>query len=370
MSAERIRAAVPYVGMVVPRGARLPRKVHFRTDAVIAVRTAAASELEVAVRTGGEPGGFNRRREYIGYDRALWLPVETDAGGPIAAADALRAIAEGAPKLGNRTNPFACIGRTLRSWQFEDARTIEEMPLRRLDSEDRADALARAARVGDDLLLIDDGRLLRRSVGPFWKAVEAVSPYVVNPEFSLPTTNGIYFGVLREDDAAEFAEAEWGMPLSNDFLEIGDPSFIEDRDALIAARAIATFRTMQGMAQIAKARPTLEPQIVPSLEAAGELYGREHTELTRGILEYPACPGMRDLDPKEIVAAAEGTRAFFENRLDTRNDDVRKAFMHLRRQFETSVGPAVRRWDVHERDRLGVADEAPEIMAAAPGAGA
>jgi hypothetical protein len=370
MSVERILAAVPYVGTVVPRGARKPRDVCFRAEAALEVRTAAASDLEIAVRTGGEPDGMNRRREYIGYDRALWLPVLDDLGRPMTATAALGAIAAGGPRLGAQPNPFGRIGRTLRVADFEAAAPLEEMPLRRLDTEDRVDVLARAARVAADLLLVDDGRILRRSVGPFWKMAENVAPYVVNPEFSLPTTGGILFGVLREDDAAEFADAEWGLAVSNDFLEIGDRRFIEDRDALIAARAIANFRTMQGMAQIAKARPSLDPLLSPVLEAAGRLYGRDHAELSRGLLEYPACPGMPELAPSEIVEAAEGMRAFFENPLETRNDDVRKAFMLLRKQFETSVGPAVRRWDVHERDRLGVADEAPEIMPASPGAAA
>lgn len=370
MSVERILAAVPYVGTVVPRGGRKPRDVCFRTEAALEVRTAAASDLEIAVRTGGEPDRMNRRREYIGYDRALWLPVLDDLGRPMTATAALGAIAAGGPRLGAQPNPFGCIGRTLRAAEFEEAGPLEEMPLRRLDYEDRVDVLARAARVADDLLLVDDGSILRRSVGPFWKMAENVAPYIVNPEFSLQSTGDILFGVLREDDAAEFADAEWGLTVSNDFLEIGDRRFIEDRDALIAARAIANFRTMQGMAQIAKARPSLDPLLAPVLEAAGKLYGRDHGELTRGLLEYPACPGMPDLAPAEIVEAAEGMRAFFENPLETRNDDVRKAFMLLRKQFESFVGPAVRRWDVHERDRLGIADDAPEIMPAGLGVGA
>lgn len=370
MSVERILAAVPYVGTVVPRGARKPRDVCFRTEAALEVRTAAASDLEIAVSTGSEPGNLNRRREYIGYDRALWLPVQDDLGRPMAAAAALGAIAAGWQRLGSHPNPFGRIGRTLRNREFEDAASIEEMSLRRLDAEDRSDVLARAARVAADLLLVDDGRILRRSVGPLWRMAENVAPYIVSPEFSLPTTGGIFFGILRQDDAAEFADAEWGAAVSDDFLEIGDRRFIEDRDALLAARAIANFRTMQGMAQIAKARPSLDPLLSPVLEAAGRLYGRDHVELSRGLLEYPSCPGMPELAPAEIVEAAEGMRAFFENPLDTRNDDVRKAFMLLRKQFESFVGPAVRRWDVHERDRLGVVDEAPEIMPAAPGADA
>lgn len=370
MSVERIRVAVPYVGTVVPRGARNARDVCFRTEAALEVRAVAASDLEIAVRTGGEPGGFNRRREYIGYDRALWLPVQDDLGRPMAADVALGALAAGAQRLGNHPNPFARIGRTMRAGEFAEAADIEEMPLRRLEVEDRIDVLARAARVAGDLMIVDDGRILRRSVGPYWKCAENVRPFIATPEFTLPTTSGIFFGVLRGDDAAEFAEAEWGMAPSDDFLEIGDRSFIEDRDALLAARAIANFRTMQGVAQIAKARPSLEEVLVPVVEAAGKLYGRDHAELTRGLLEYPACPGMPELAPEEIVTAAEGMRAFFENALETRNADVRKAFMLLRKQFETFVAPAVRRWDVHERDRLGVADDVPEIMPVVPGAAA
>lgn len=74
MTVERIRVPIPYVAHVVPRGARKPRPVCFRTEAVVGVRTAAASQLDVAVVTGGELGG-NRRREYLGYDD--WPSVST-----------------------------------------------------------------------------------------------------------------------------------------------------------------------------------------------------------------------------------------------------------------------------------------------------
>ncbi|MGU3404837.1 hypothetical protein [Methylobacterium brachiatum] len=359
MSVERIRVPIPHVAHVVPRGARKPRPVCFRTEAVVGVRTAAASQLEVAVVTGGEPGR-NRRREYLGHDGALWLVCADDVGRPVDGRAILDAISAGISFFAMMPNPFLQVGTDLRSADFAEARPIDDMALRRIEADDREERLARAARVADDFLLVDDGRILRRSVGPFWICGEGIRPFVASPEWTLPTGPYTYFGITRDMEVREFATTEWGVDLSNDFVEIREPAYIPDLDGVVAARKVANFQVIHWLTGLSGGG-AVDEGVLGTLRAAGRLYGREHAELAKGLRDYPTCPGAPPAAPEEMVAAVEGIRTFFGGGFEGRNSAHRDAYEIVRKLFEKSCAADLVRWDVYERDRLPVAEVAPDL---------
>jgi hypothetical protein len=365
VSVERLRVPIPHVAGVIPRGARNPRSICFRTEAVVDVRTVAASELEIAVVTGGEPGG-NRRREYLGHDGALWLPCVAGSGAPVAGATILGAITEGVSFFAGMQNPFLQVGPDLRIRDFAQARPIEAMALRQIVQDDREDRIARAARVADDFLLVDDGRILRRSVGPFWRCGEGVRPFIASPEWELPTMDATYFAITRDMEVAEFAASEWGMDVSGDFLEIREPGFVPDHDGQVAARAVVNFQVMQWVTQLSGGPSADDEDVLATLRAAGKLYGRDHAVLSKGLRDYATCPGKPPVAAEDLVTAVEGVRAFFGGGFEHRNSAHRDAFEIVRKLFEKSYGPALGRWDVYERDRLNVAEVAPDLPPAAP----
>jgi hypothetical protein len=359
VTVERIRVPIPYVAHVVPRGARKPRQVCFRTEAVVGVRTAAASQLDVAVVTGGERGG-NRRREYLGYEGGLWLACVDGSDRPVDGRVILGAISDGISYFARMPNPFLQVGPDVRLPDFGAACPIDDMALRRIEADDREERLARAARVADDFLLVDDGRILRRSVGPFWMCGAGIRPFIVSPEWELPTGPHAHFGITRDAEVREFGMAEWGVDLSDDFHEIREPAFIPDLDGIVAARTIANFQVIQWLTQLSGGG-TADGSVSETLKAAGRLYGRDHAELAKGLSSYPTCPGALPATPEEMVAAVEGIRTFFDGGFEHRNSAHRGAYDTIRRLFEKSYAAALIRWDVYERDRLAVAEVAPDL---------
>ncbi|MDE4914057.1 hypothetical protein PQI07_25635 [Methylobacterium sp. 092160098-2] len=360
MSIERIRVPIPHVAHVVPRGARNPRPICFRTETVVGIRTAAASDLVIAVVTGGETGG-NRRREYLGYDGALWLPCVAGSGMPVDGATILGAIGEGVTFFAGMQNPFLLVGPDLRIRDLAQARSIDSMALRQIVEDDREDRIARAARVADDFLLVDDGRILRRSVGPFWRCGEGINPFIASPEWELPTMNATYFAITRDLEVAEFAASEWGMNISGDFLELREPGFVPDHDGQVAARAIVSFQVIQWLTQLSGGPSADDEDVLATLRAAGKLYGRDHSVLSKGLRDYQTCPGKPPVAAEDLVTAVEGVRAFFGGGFKHRNSAHRDAFEIVRNLFEKSYGPALGRWDVYERERLDVAEAAPDL---------
>lgn len=365
MSVRRLAIPIPYVAEVIPRGARNVRGICFRTEVAVEIRTVSASELGLAVVVGDERSIGGSGRRYVGFEGALWLPVETEVGHPIGHEAALEAIANGSRAIGSMPNPFLRVGRTMQAAAFRDARAIEEMPLRSVAADDRNDRIARAARVASDLLLVEGDRVLRRSVGPFWRTGRNVRPFPVHPGFDLPGLGAVYFGIGRHEEALDFASTEWGVGQAPDKVEIRMPECVPDHDALLAARAVANADAIQAMSRIAAQMPG-ETGLRNTLEAAGSLYGRDFAELARGVRGDPGCPGMPPAAPEQLVAAAEGVRDFFGSSLDVGSANVREFHSLSRDLFEQSAGAHVRRFDVYERERLHVADTVPDLDAALP----
>lgn len=366
MSHRRVSVPLPHVANAIPRGARKPREICFRTEATVEIRFASPSELGLAVVVGDELSIGGNSRRYIGFDGALWLPVEVEVGRPIGHAEAIDAITTGSRKVGRMQNPFLEIGQTSEAAFFHQSHSIEEMALRTVLADDRDDRIARATRVASDLLLIEGDRVLRRSVGPFWRTGSNVRPFPVHPEFDLPGSEAVYFGIARHREALEFAEMEWGVGQAPDRVEIRMPECVPDHDALVAARAVAAnFDAIQAMNEIAKRMPD-EAGLLDTLQAAGSLYGRRFTELARGLRGYRACPGMPPVAPTQVVAATERVRDFFGAPLDAPDPKVREYHARSRELFERSVGMHIGRFDVCERDRLPVVKEAPDLDAFRP----
>lgn len=296
----------------------------------------------------------------VGPVGGLWLACVDGSDRPVDSQVILGAIADGISSFAMIPNPFLQVGTDLRSSDFAEARPIDDMALRRIEADDREDRLARAARVADDFLLVDDGRILRRSVGPFWMCGACIRPFIVSPEWELPTRPHAHFGITRAAEVREFGMAEWGVDLSDDFHEIREPAFIPDLDGIVAARAIANFQVIQWLTQLSGGG-TADGSVSETLKAAGRLYGRDHAELAKGLSSYPACPGATPATPEEMVAAVEGVRTFFDGGFEHRNSAHRGAYETIRRLFEKSYAAALVRWDVYERDRLAVAEVAPDL---------
>ena len=386
MTAEfhRISLRVPYAASVVPRGGRNAQDVVCFAQAAADLRVVAPEDLPVVVVATDLATGRPHETRYAGFDRDLWLPVR-DGEDALPVERVLALLAGGDPMLGaGMRNPFHDTGiRRHAAASVAAARPLEEMIVRRIETEDRDEVLARAARVAGDFLLCTDGSVWRRSVGPFLhcapdRPVAVVAarhdlPSARGANFSLdpngkasnPAAPGAHFGALRLAEALEHAGTEYGVHADHieGAVEILDQGFVPDHDAVMAARAAADLETGSWIRlQSLLAPPELAAAARTALAAAAAIHGLPVEAFGQRFGGFRLPQGAPRPGPETLVAAVDAVQGFFAD-ASTESGSVgrRGSNGQWREHFERLRGDAHRRFDVYERERLPIFEAAPDL---------
>jgi hypothetical protein len=382
MRSARVELSVPYRAVVVPRGARVAREVVYRASLVVDVPVVARADLSVAASCTDIPARYTNdvpRCEYLGHDEAdgLWLPM-ADYDDPdlvLRVETAMRRLAVGSEELEDgEPNPFALVGhRPISKMNFLRARSIDDVILREHVEDDRTASLASAAALASDLMFCDDGRVLRRSPGPFYGSFEGRTVDLVATRFSLPKGLQHPFGAARLAEAVEcFAMmVPDRRPETRGTVEIHRPEQMPDLDALLTAR-LATPRYWAKMFRAAVEGEAVEHRVAAeaAIAAGARIRGLDPDFHASGSSDVdPSAAGFALPGARDLVDAVELSRAFAENHLFSAASPVSAAVLtSLRDLWSQTMEPQLTRWDVFERDRLPVAEAAPELEA--PGFGA
>ncbi|WP_408903364.1 hypothetical protein [Methylobacterium radiotolerans] len=381
---ERAVVRVPYRAEVFRRGAKNPKTMVFLADLAVGLRSVSPEAFVTAVvATVGSEGGPVETR-YAGYEGDLWLPLVRN-GARIPSETVLRQLATGSALLDDGIgNPFHDTGISAypRS-ETSRAVPIEEAFVREILATERDEVMARAARLAGDFLLATDGTVWRRSVGPFHLARPGQPVTVVAATHDLPvgrgadwsmgpsaaaarpSLQGAFFGAARAEEAVEHAATEYGAGdgIVLGTIEILEPGFLPDHDALIAARAV-TDAECAGM--IRRSTLLAPDHLVAAGRAALATAARIHDLPVQaygqriGGARAPA--GSPRPDAESLVAAVDAVRSFFADDLSATGIPSRQAMnQDWRAFFEEKRGDECRRFDVYERDRLAVDEAAPDL---------
>ena len=382
MRSARVEISVPYRALVVPRGARVAREVVYRAPLVVDVPVVAPGDLSVAVSCTDIPARYVNdlpRRDYLGHEAVdgLWLPM-SDYDDPdlmLRVETAMRRLAIGSEELEDgEPNPFAIVGpRPTSRMDFLRARSIDEVFLREHVEDERQTCLASAATLASDLMFCDDGRVFRRSPGPFYGSFEGKTVDLVATRFSLPKGLQHPFGAARLAEAVEcFAMmVPDRRPVTKGTVEIHQPERMPDLDALLTAR-LATPRYWAKMFRAAVEGEAAEHRVAAeaAIAAGARIRGLDPDFHVSGSSDVdPSAEGIRLPGPRELVDAVELSRAFAENHMFAAASPVSMAVLtSMRELWRQTMEPQLMRWYVFERDRLQVLDAAPDLEA--PGFGA
>jgi hypothetical protein len=381
---ERTVVRVPYRAEVLRRGAKNPKTMTFLADLAVGLRVLPSESFGTAVIATVQAEDGAKETRYAGFEGDLWLPLVRD-GKPVPAEIVLRQFATGSALLDHGIgNPFHQTGMAAHSRDAAaGAVPIEEALVREIRSTDREEVLGRAARLAKDFVLAMDGTVWRRSVGPFHLARPNETVAVVAATHDLPagrgadwslgpcaagsrpSLQGAYFGAGRSAEALEHAAAEYfvrdGAVIGS--IEILEPGFLPDHDALIAARAV-TDAECAGM--IRRSTLLAPDHLVVAGRAALATAARIHDLPVEaygqriGGARAPA--GSQRPDAESLVAAVDAVRGFFADDLSATGIPSRQAMnQDWRAFFEEKRGDECRRFDVYERDRLAVDEAAPDL---------
>jgi hypothetical protein len=374
---HRVAIQVPYTAMVVPRGARTVRPMVFRTEIPVDLRVVPAGELPVAVSCREMVPSYQNDPvwlDYRGNDGRLWLPIADDGprDGILRVETALDQLARGGAVLGWSANPFGAVGaKPVHPRKFAAAVPIEDVVLRAHEGDDRDEVAAAAARLAGDLILCEDGRVLRASPGPFWVERNGSCIDLVASEFRIRDDHSHPFGVARLETATEFLKSEmpnrpWEV---RGRAVVQDPSCLPDLDALLTARSIAR-KNWGGTMNVAldKVTPAGREAGERAIAAAALLHGMT-PETFVSELRGPGREGAPPVTPEQIVTTVEAVRTFIEDHVFPDPEPTLKPAVDLWRQLYRQVSePSIRRWDLYERDRLTVEDLPPDLDLPAFGA--
>jgi hypothetical protein len=381
---ERAVVRVPYRAEVLRRGAKNPKTMVFLADLAVGLRAVPPEAFGTAVVATVHAEDGARQTRYAGFEGDLWLPLAR-AGRPVPAEIVLGQLATGSAQLDDGiANPFheTGIAAYARS-EATQAVPIEEALIREILSSDREEVMARATRLADDFLFSTDGTVWRRSVGPFHLARPGQAVAVVAATHDLPvgrgadwsmgpsatgarfSVQGAYFGAARAAEALDHAATEYGV--ADDVLlgtiEILEPGFVPDHDALMAARAV-TDPEVAGM--IRRSTLIAPDHLVAAGRAALATAARIHDLPTQAYGQRTggarAPLGSQAPDAASLAAAVDAVRGFFADDLSATGIPSRQSMnQDWRAFFEENRGDECRRFDVYERDRLALDEPAPEL---------
>ncbi|GJD90700.1 hypothetical protein BHAOGJBA_4242 [Methylobacterium hispanicum] len=365
----RTTVAVPYEANAVPKGARNSRSFVFRASVPIEIEIVRNPATAVLCRD-------ERAREtvYLGHDASLWLPVAASpnfGGHAIAAEDALRRLTRGLGFCdgGHYDNPFLHVadGR-LKPGDFAAIGPIEDAALRSVESTGLAAAGAAARRLARDFLLTEDGRLLRRSVGPFWGQYTQDDLSIIPFDFKMPSGPDM-FACTRVAEAMEFRAREHPRRSMNrrGMVDILEPGCVPDHDAHVAARSVLRTECAAWMADVA---PLASASVALLAEQAQRGYERVHGRRIADLSHkdrrtLPAPASAVPPTPEQIVEAVDAMRLFVTEMPGSHEDEeILGVCDNWRSVYEDLAGRAIRRFDAFERHRLPDPEGVPQIDSA------
>lgn len=357
----RVVVRVPYRAYATPKGARVPRMLLFKQE--VPVEIEVVRDPPVAVRCLAWTG---TRQDLIGHRGALWLPFGHDAErgpSPGQAEATLQAMADG-EYTGNHgcslANPFALIGleRNPPNLTVHDQGAIESAALRSVDWTDADEMAVAAQRVARDILLTADGRLLRRSPGPTWQCFEN-RLYAALGSFQHPIPHSQHFGCLRREESGAWWAQVSGMSrvAAVGEIEVALPGFVEDHDALLAARTVLRADYAAWVGQVAA---VASPAVLELAARVDEGYRLVHG-LAREAYAI-AGDGRTPVDavapsPADCLAAVDDLRLFVADMPGTTEDRIMPTVCRdWRNVFDMGSALALHRFDEMERPRITVAE--------------
>ncbi len=363
---HRLAVAVPYRATVVLKGARIPRTETFRAYVPVEFEVVADPDVAVVCRNR-----FDRSSTYHGHAGTLWHALTCgwqEGSAPMKAEEALRRMSAGLgfDDAGGAANPFLQLRpKPMGPLDFRMARTIEETAIRSFHGDDLAEVSAAARRLAAEMILTRDGRIMRRSPGPFWGCHVAGRLEPMPATFGLPTAKPDHFACNRLAEAKEFQRGERpGFVSVQGEIEILAPECVPDRDAEVAARAVC----QRGFAPwFAHVGPLASPSVAELAQRAAAGFERIHG-MPREILaeeasrQWPTPAGAVPPTFAEIVDAVESLRLFASEMPGPIDDpEVEAVCANWRSVFQDLAGRALRRYDDFERDRLPDPEGVPEL---------
>lgn len=369
MRTERVSIAVPYRALATPKGARVSREIVCRTEMPADLRLARAEDMVPAVIACSWDYKPEATRTYRSFDNALWLPMAdtSDDDGHLKVERALAQLAEGARYIGTTSNPFVRTGANrVFLDEFEKSKRIEDLKLRTFDRDDSAEVLANAARLSNDLLLCEDGRCYRRSLGPHVQVYGAAGMRVFASSFEAPhTASHQYFCAGRLEEAAEYGADRWSgfEPSIEGDLEILDRSHLPDGDALAVATVVADPGYAHFIVEAAEGR---DAEVVFAADDVVRRIGRMHgvePDVLLADFDRVAWPlGFAPPTPEEVVGVVDATRTFFARHMEGFSDklSVGPGSTYAER-FERRMAVTLARFDAFERHRLAIDEIPPDL---------
>jgi hypothetical protein len=367
---HRLTIDVPYVARVVPKGARNPRHVLYREQVALDLRIVSAADLPVAARAKDLPGAGPREVTWHGNDGDLWLPLRVGAdAGDLPAEQAFAALGSGASTLGFHRNPFLQTGQEpVYADRFSKAEPYDPKKVRQFLHDERERTLANVSRLAADFLLCGDGRILRRSTGPWWQVTSTTGIVLKNGGFDLPASRVFQvFGGLRLEDARRFREIRYpeGAAQTSGSLEILDPASFPDLDARETALLIAdpvyagwfrdSGRELGGEADVA-ARLLVRRM--------AELRGCDEEAFLQDRTGMPWPQGVEPPPVEELAAVVAGMRAYFDLFMGAyRKGNPLVEHRTCRQRFDQAMGGCLARWDLFEAPRMPDPEAVPDLPA-------
>lgn len=369
MRTERISIAVPYRIMATPKGARVAREIVCRAHMPADLRMARTEEMVPAVVACSWDYKPEATRTYHSFDGALWLPMSDTShdDGYLTVDRAVAQLAGGDRYVGTTANPFARTGATRVFYDdLAKSKRIEDLQLRKIDGDDGADVLANAARLADDLLLCEDGRCYRRSVGPHVQVFGDKGMRVFASICETPhTASHQYFSAGRLEEAAEYGAARWAgfEPSIEGDLEILDRSHLPDVDALAVATVVADPGYAHWIVEAAQGR---DAEVVFAADDVVRRIGRMHGVEPDVLLadfeqvEWPL--GSIPATPEDIIGVVDATRSFFARHMEGYADKHSQGpGSSYRERFERRMAVTLARFDAYERHRLPIDEIPPDL---------
>lgn len=360
--------SVPYRATGVPKGGRIARPHVFRASVAVAIEI--VRDPATAVLCSDE---FGRETAYLGHARSLWRPITEGRhkGGAVVSAElALSRMKDGLglDRLDDVENPFLHLGdRKILPGFFAGKGAIEDAELRSIEWTDRDATVAAAQRLAGDLLLTEDGRLLRRSPGPFWGQYTSEALHLIPSEFTLPAGPEV-FACTRLEEAKEFLASEhpgrW-IPQRGRAIVL-DPECVPDHDAHIAARSLCR-RECASWLELVMPLATHDVAVLAQAAITGyeRLHGLGIEVLTsKDGRNLPTPASAIAPTPVQIAEAVDAMRDFVEAMPGPISDEkVEDVCRNWRSVFADLAGRAIRRYDAFERHRLPDPRGVPDIGA-------
>lgn len=360
---HRMVVRVPYRAYATPKGARVPRMLLFKQEVPVEIEVVHAPPVAVRCLAWTGTG-----QDLIGHRSALWLPFGHDAErGPCPgqAEATLKAMADG-EYTGNHgsslANPFALIGLEgiPPNLTVQDQGAIERAALRSVDWTDADEMAAAAQRLARDLLLTADGLLLRRSPGPTWQCFEN-RLYAALGSFQHPVPHSQHFGCLRREDASAWCAQVSGRSrvAAVGEIEVALPGFVEDHDALLAARTVlrADYAAWVGQVTAVASPAVLElaARVDEGYRLVHGLAREAYAIAGDGHVRTPI--GAVAPSPADCLAAVDHLRLFVTDMPGTTEDRIMPTVCRdWRNVFDKESALALHRFDEMERPRIAVAE--------------